>query len=322
MVKNFKLGRKSTGALVILLCVLVGLAFTAVPTTQTAEAKSKGKVHKIKTAKQWKNIAKYKGGKFKVVKNIKLKKTSQYLTIKKNKKYTIDLNGHKVVTTYSGTDFRSACPLTIKKGTVVLKSSKKNKGVLYSTEMVGISVMNKAKLYVKSGTIVNDTVNFKSGAAAAIATSGNAKCYLQKDCKIRSVNNGVYLIGKSKIYTTGHPWVRAGYLETSMPFTHYGAAIVSGDTTVKMSLKGGSFGTMAEPDIFSTDITGSVYRYINSGFYPILDMKGGSLKTAKGYKYVDANKKTVKISTYFMQKMLETTVKDSAGYYTIYVVKK
>jgi hypothetical protein len=64
-----------------------------------AYAKSKSgktKVYKVKTAADWKNISKKNGGTFKLTKDIRLSSTQQYLTINESKKYTIDLNGHKV----------------------------------------------------------------------------------------------------------------------------------------------------------------------------------------------------------------------------------
>lgn len=319
-------------------------------------AKKKTKVHKIKTAKQWRNIAKYKGGTFKLTKNIKLTSYKQYLTITKNKKYVIDLNGHKVTTTYSGVALRDKSPLVQKKGTVIVKdSTKKKKGTLYSTETAAVTVLG-GKFYLKSGTIVNDAVEFRSDITSAIYLYGSAKAYLQGKSRVRSIGNGIALFGSSKLYVTGNPWVRAGYNTYQGQFTHYGSGISVASKNARISLKGGSFGTMASPDV---NFMG--YSYAMSANYPILDQYGFALDSAlpAGYKYVDAagqnmtvrksnltdvysgNQGNAALNNAFYQiygyyptwenalaqfgmkseLRLTTTVKDAAGYYSVYVRK-
>ena len=293
------------------------------------------KVYKVKSASDWHNISKYKGGTFKVTKNIKLTSKKQYLTITKNKKYTIDLNGYKVSTTYAGVELRTVCPLSVRAGTVTIKSSKKNKGVLYSTETAAIIVSGKGKLYVKSGSIVDDAVEFRSDLTSAIMLSGNAKAYIQGNSKIQSIGNGIAVDGNAKLYVTGNPYIRAGANNYTGQFMHYGNGIVVTSRTATLSLKGGSIGTKAEPDASLGSVVGT-YTYAMSANYPVLDMYGKVLKTAKGYKYVDANGNTVSIkgdnldsiypglleSLGYGEKRLTTAVLSSDGYYTIYVVKK
>ncbi len=289
------------------------------------------KTYKIRTAADWKNISKRKGGKFKLTKNIKLGKKN-YLKITKNKKYVIDLNGHKV--TDSGNGSQSS-PLTINTGTVVLKTSKKKGGVLYSKEWMAVQVNKKGKLYVKSGAVVNDTVEFRTGLASAIYLTGNAKCYLQGTAIIKSINNGVAMMGKSRLYLTGRPRIRAGSLRTNMNFTHFGSGINILESGCKVSLKGGVIGTMATPD---TTINGLTYT--GSGSYPILDRTGKCLKLNSRYRYLDMNAKPVAITgsnvdALFQritgstgssglpgEKKLTTSVKDTEGYYSIFIKKK
>jgi len=323
-------------SLIFVLCLLA-----VAGTPQTAHAKSKAKIHKIKTAADWNKISKYKGGTFKLTKNIKLSNKNKYLTISKNKKYTIDLNGHKVYTTYTGTQLRSVCPLVINKGTVTIKdSSKKKKGVLYSTETVAITIGGKSKLYVKSGMIVNDAVEFRSNMPSGIIMTGKSKVYLQGSSKVRSIGNGITMLtGSPSLFLTGHPYIRAGANNFTGMFTHYGSGINVAAPGAKLSIKGGSIGTKASTDISYSTIA-STQSYVMSGDYPIYDKNGKTLKTAKGYKYVDAKGNTVSISNeldniipgasaYMSQvagfsgaKRLTTTTKSSDGFYTIYVVKK
>ena len=315
--------------------LLTLLLFTAFGTCCVTASPVHAKTYKIRTAKDWKNIGKKKGGTFKIMKNIRLSSTSQYLTINKNKKYTIDLNGHKIYTTYSGVNLRTTCPLTIKKGTVVIKSSKKNKGVFYSTETMGITVMGKAKLYVKSGAIVNDAVEFRSDITSAIYLTDSAKCYISGGSMIQSIGNGIAMIGKSQLYTTGHPYIRAGANNNTGMFTHYGNGIAIMEKGCKVSLKGGSIGTKASPDIEVRSIMGTVYTYPQSANYPILDKSGKVINIASGYKYVDSKGNVVPISgstldsvypgfgdIYGGEKKVKTSVADSQGYYTIYIIKK
>lgn len=287
------------------------------------------KTYKIKSASDWKKISKKKkGGTFKLMKDITLKK-SKYLTINRNRKYVIDLNGHKITDNGNGS---TQSPLTIKKGTVVLKNSNKKKsGILYSKEWVSVAVKNKAKLYMKGGAIVNDTVEFRTGLAAGICLTENAQCYLSGNSFIQSINNGVVLMGRSKLYLTGLPYIRAGALNSSMAFTHYGSGINIQDAGCTVSLKGGMIGTMATPD------NG---LYTMSGSYPVLDRTGKCLKLDPGYRYLDFNGNNVpvtgsKVDALYQyitgtngssglqgEKKLTTSVKDSYGYYTVFIIKK
>ncbi len=295
--------------------------------------KAYAKTYSVKSASDWKKIGTYNGGTFKLTKNIKLTNKKQYLTITKNKKYVIDLNGHKITTSYAGTELRGICPLTIKKGTVVLQSPKSNKGVLYSTEQGAVHVEGSAKFYFKSGMIVNDAVEFRSDLVFGVALFDNARCYLQGSSKIQSINHGVIMNGKSKLYLTGHPYIRAGAMNTKMNFTHYGSGISVLSPGCTLSLKGGSIGTKATPDTGVSNFLGS-YNYVMSGDYPIYDKNGKTLKAAKGYKFVDYKKKNVAITStldslypgagalFGGDKRLTTKVADPKGFYTIYIVKK
>ena len=293
------------------------------------------KTYKISNASDWYNISKYNGGTFKVTKDIKLTSEKQYLTISKNKKYIIDLNGHKVATTYAGTELRTVCPLSIKSGTVIIKSSKKNKGVLYSTETAAIIVSGQAKLYVESGSIVDDAVEFRNDITSAIMLSGNAKGYVRGKSRIQSIGNGIAVDGNAQLSVSGSPYIRAGANDYSGMFMHYGNGIVVTSRTAKLSLKGGSIGTKADPDSALGSPVGT-YTYAMSANYPVLDMYGKVLKVQKGYKYVDANGQEVPIkgdnlddiypglleSVGLGEKRLTTAVLSPDGYYTIYVVKK
>ena len=322
--------------LILITVFIAACIFTGLFSSQNAYAKT----YKIKTASDWAAIGKKKGGTFKLTKNIKLSKTSQYLTISKNKKYVIDLNGHKVYTTYAGVEIRSVCPLVVSKGTVTLKdSSKKKKGVLYSTETAAVTLLGKAKFYHKSGMIVNDAVEFRSNMPSGIIMDGSSKCYLQGSAKVQSIGNGITMVGSASLSLTGHPMIRAGANNFKGQFMHYGSGINIATPTCKLSIKGGNIGTKASTDTSLTTITGT-QNYIMSGDYPIYDKNGNTLKTAKGYQYVDAKGNVVSITneldnivpggSAFMQaltgsgggKRLTTTTLSSDGYYTIYVVKK
>ena len=325
----------AVAACLTLCCALPSQAQAA--DLQTAQASStsktlttqKAKVCKIRTAAQWHNIGKYKGGTFKLMNNIALKSTSQYLTINRKYAYTIDLNGKKIATKYTGNAKRSA-PLVMKKGTVTVKSSQKNKGVLYSTEFFAVDVLG-GKFYLESGSIVDDYVDFRNDACSAICVSNSAKCVL-KGGKVRGVCNGVSVMDSASVYTQGSktsPYIRAGAHDSTVAFTHFGSAINIASRTAKLSLKGGSLGTKADPDAPSYSVVGTYY-YTQSGHYPVLDMYGQALKQAKGYKFIDPSGNDVPIrqdalnSTYpgaSPKTMLETWTKSSDGYYTVYVTK-
>ncbi len=271
---------------------------------------TQAKVHKIKTAADWHKIGTYSGGTFKVVNDIKLKKLNQYLSITKNEKYVIDLNGHKVQTTYSGDQVeKRSAPLEISNGTVVIKdSSKKKKGVFRSTEGATVLVEKSAKFYLKGGTINNDFLDYNNIACSAIMAVGTSKVNLNGG-NVTGIVHGVFASDSASISTTGvgtktYPYIRG----------KDGCGIGVGSENVKLTLKGGSFGTAATPDIGG---------WTQSGWYPVLDTAGNSLKTAKGCKYVDSNGDTVEITTtlFGMSKRLTTDVKSPDGYYTVYVVK-
>ena len=312
---------------VVALSVLLALC---VAICMVSPAEAQAKTYKIKSAKQWSQIAKHKGGTFKLMKNITLKDASQYLVIKKNKKYIIDLNGHKVTTGNTGSD---TAPLTVKKGKVFLKSSKKNKGVLYSTEMGTVHVTGTGKLWLRGAGVVNDYVDFRNGSNAAFYVSGKGKLYLNYGT-VMSIGNGVYAIGKAKVYTTGagtkkYPVIRAAMLEANgLSFTHYGSAILVASANVKLSLKGGSFGTKSTPDAALTTITGTTW-YPQSGHYPMLDTKGKALKIPAGYKCVDLSGARIYVTAPFSgaysaidaTKRITTQVSDKEGYYIVYILK-
>ena len=115
---------------------------------------------------------------------------------------------------------------------------------------------------------------------------------------------------------------------------------------LKLSLKGGSFGTKASPDatLWSPAVT---MTYAQSANYPILDQFGYALPSglAKGYKCIDAKGSKVamrgsNLSEYYdgvnapswtdllasmgyrEEQRYTTSVKSADGYYTVYVVKK
>ena len=324
--------------LVIIFALVAGMALLLSPASvQTADA---AQVHKIRTAAQWHDIGKYNGGTFKIMNNIKLTSESQYLTISKNKKYTIDFNGKTVKTTYTGVALRTTAPLCVNKGTMVIKTSnKKGKGVLYSTETAAVVLQGNAKLYFKSGSIVDDATEFRSDITSAIMTYDNSKCYLQGKCKIQSIGNGVALMGASKLYATGNPYVRAGANTYTGQFTHYGSGISIASKNARISLKGGSYGTKATPDAIVNTL-GTYYFYPQSANYPLLDQYGQAIGSAlkTGYKFVDASGTEMAIwdmtystgsdaamySSYLEalgmnSKRVMCYKKSSDGYYTIYV---
>ena len=311
---------------------LAAFACTCLCSSKTVQAKT----YKVKSAADWNNIAKKSGGTFKITKNIKLTKTSQYLTISKNKKYTIDLNGHEVKTSYGGTAVRKS-PLTIQAGTVVLKdSSKKKTGYLYSSELVTVEVGGKASFYVTSATIMNDFADFRSGTATAIYLKDHSKCYLQGRSLIGSVNNGVWMYDQSKLDMTGKPSIIAGFLDTDIQFTHYGSGIFVQHSGCTLSLKGGAVSTYANPDVTLSSATGS-YNYLTSGSYPVYDKSGKVLKKPAGYVFVDANTDNVPITNEIQNMLpgmydafkaitgqtgasrLATSVADSDGCYTVFI---
>ena len=281
--------------------------------TVATKAKKKAKVHKIRTAAQWHNISKYKGGTFKIMKNIKLSNKKYYLSITKNKKYTIDLNGKKVYTTYKGKTYKKrSAPLEMTKGTLVIKDSTARKaGILRGTEAATVCIGGKAKLYLKSGTINNDFLNTQSTSATALLVYGNAAAHLNGGAVVGIVH-GVSVTEKAKLYTTGagtatYPYVRGTN----------GCGVLVGSKSATLSIGGGSFGTKAAPDWF---------EWRQSGWYPVLAVGSTVLKQASGLKYVDAKNNTVGITSAFavtsgLAKRLTTTVKAADGYYTIYTVK-
>lgn len=309
-----------------------------------AQAKKAPKVIKIKTATQWRNISRYNGGNFKIMKNITLPNEKYYLTISKNKKYNIDLNGKLVKTAYKGVPLRTVCPLYIKAGTVVIKTSnKQGKGVFYSTETAAVLVEGKGILYLKSGSIVNNATEFRSDITSAIMLNGSAKCYLQGKSKVQSIGNGIALFGNSRLYATGNPWVRAGANNYKGQFMHYGCGVNIASKNARILLKGGSYGTKASPDITLYSPAVSM-TYAQSANYPILDQFGYATLTAKGYKYIDAKGNVVtrrgsNLSDYYNgvtapswtdllaslgyreEQRMTTTTKDAAGYYSVYVRK-
>ena len=305
----------------------------------------KAKVHKVCNAKQWHAISKYKGGTFKIMKNITLPSESYYLNIRKSKKYVIDLNGHKVKTAYTGVPLRTVCPLNVAGGTVILKNSKK-KGMLYSTETAAVTIQGYGKFYLKNATIVNNATEFRSDITSGIMVYGKGKCYLQGKSRIQSIGNGVALFEKSRLYATGNPWVRAGANTYEGQFMHYGCGINIASRDARVSLKGGSYGTKASPDA-ALDSPVGTFMYAQSANYPILDQFGYALEKAVGkkYKVVDAKGHVVKVrgsnlSDYYdgvnapsweellaelgykPEQRYTTYETDKAGYYSVYIKKK
>ena len=329
-------GRKILTALV--------LAFVCIVFCGAFSVNAYAKVHKIKSAKGWHNISKYKGGTFKLTKDIKLTKRSQYLTIKKNKKYTIDLNGHNITTTYSGVALENYSPLVIKKGTVILKNSKKNKkGIFYSTETTAVLVGGKSKFYLKNATVYNNATEFRSNLPTGIYLRDKAKCYLQGNSRVLSIGNAIVMFNNAQLTASGtgrspYPYIRAGFSNIQGAFTHYGSGINITSPSCKVTLKSGSIGTKASPPAIVNSYFSTI-EYQQSGDFPVYDKNGNTLKLAKGYVYLDFNGNVVPMSSsfdylgasavYYLKlsganpdKRLTTTVKDNEGYYTVFVWKK
>ena len=155
---------------------------------------------------------------------------------------------------------------------------------------------------------------------------------------VQSIGNAIAMFDYSSLFLTGHPLIRAGASNIKGQFTHYGSGINITSPSCKVSLKGGTIGTMASPPAVVNNFLGA-YEFQQSGDFPIYDKNGKTLKAAKGYKFVDAKKNDVPITSSFdsfgpnaayylalsgasPDKRLTTTVTSSDGYYSIYIVKK
>lgn len=246
---------------------------------------AQAKTYKVSSAGNFHKIGSYSGGTFKLTKDIKLTKTTQYLTINKNKTYTIDLNGHKITAnSYTSGKIRDDVPIILKKGTLKIINSAKKKGYISSTEGATIFVTG-GKLYTyKNVVIACNNVGFIKNyfgrlipnQASAITMNGGD--YHAKGGNIYGVINGLCLY-RGKLYTYG-----AGTKTyPSFKGTYGNGLYILAKSGAKVTLKGGSF-------ISNTNNL--------SGYYPIYDYYGNTLSLPKGYSFCDANGKKQPITNY------------------------
>ena len=246
---------------------------------------AKSKTIAISTANDFHKISTYNGGTFKLTKDIKLAKTSQYLTIGKNKSYTIDLNGHKITAnSYTSGEIRDNVPIILQNGTLKIKNSASKKGYLSSTEGAAIFVTG-GKLYTYKNVVITcDNVGFIKDAfgntisnqASAITMTGGT--YHAKGGNIYGVINGVSLYG-GNLYTYG-----AGTKTyPSLKGTYGNGLYIAAQSGAKVSLKGGSF----------ISCTSNL-----SGYYPICDYYGNVISLPAGYSFCDASGKTQSVNSF------------------------
>ena len=151
---------------------------------------AQAKTYKISSASSFHKIGSYKGGTFKLTKDIKLTKPSQYLTISKNKTYVIDLNGHKIkANSYNSGKIRDYVPIILKKGTLKIKNSAKKKGYLLSTEGAAVFVTG-GKLYTYgAGTKTYPSFKGTYGNGLYILARSGAKVTLKGGSFISNTSN-------------------------------------------------------------------------------------------------------------------------------------
>lgn len=259
----------------VMMGLITAILFMFLCIGQTAHAQAK--TYKISSANKFHKISTYKGGTFKLTKDIKLTKVTQYLTINKNKTYTIDLNGHKITAnTYTSGQIRDDVPIVLKKGTLKIKNSaKKKKGYITSTEGAAVFVTG-GKLYTyKNVVIACNNVGFirnifgrliPNQASAITMAGGN---YHAKGGEIYGVINGVTL-HSGNLYTYG-----AGTKTyPSFKGTYGNGLYILGNSGATVTLKGGSF-------ISNTSNL--------SGYYPICDYYGNTITLPAGYSFCDAS---------------------------------
>lgn len=301
MNREFRRRMKCVGlAVVVLLFVIAG----SILSTDSVYAATK--TYKIASASDFHKISSYKGGTFKLTKDIKLTKKSQYLTISKNAKYTIDLNGHKInANFYDSGEIRDDVPIIVANGTLHIKNSAKKKGYINSTEGAAVCMTGGALYTYKNVNITCNNVGFIKDAfgnvtanqASAVAVLGGT--YHAKGGTLYGVINGLNMYG-GKLYTYG-----AG-TKTYPTFQGYygnGLFVLQKST---LSLKGGSF----------ISCTSNL-----SGYYPLCDYYGSSLKLPEGYKFKDASGNTQSINPFGYAKYVEGSYDSSKQWKWIVITK-
>lgn len=272
--------KKATKFALITSIFLLAMCLGNIPQVQ-----AKSKTISISTANDFHKISTCNGGTFKLTKDIRLAKKSQYLTISKNKAYTIDLNGHKITAnSYTSGEIRDDVPVILQNGTLKIKNSAKKKGYLSSTEGAAVFVTG-GKLYTYNNVVITcDNVGFIKDAygnvtpnqASAIAMTGGN--YYAKGGNIYGVINGLSLYG-GKLYTYG-----AGTKTyPSFKGTYGNGLYIVAQSGAKVTLKGGSF-------ISSTSNL--------SGYYPICDYYGNVISLPAGYSFYDASGKKQSINSF------------------------
>ena len=271
-------------------------------------AQAKSKTIKISTANDFHKISTYNGGTFKLTKDIKLTKTSQYLTISKDKSYTIDLNGHKITAnSYTSGEIRDDVPIVLQNGTLKIKNSASKKGYLSSTEGATVFVSG-GKLYTYKNVVITcDNVGFIkdvygnviSNQASAIAMTGGN--YYAKGGNIYGVINGLSLYG-GKLYTYG-----AGTKTyPSFKGTYGNGLYIVAQSGAKVTLKGGSF----------ISCTSNL-----SGYYPICDYYGNVISLPAGYSFSDASGKTQPIYNFGYAKYVASDYNEEKGWQWVTIKK-
>ena len=284
------------------------LLFMVLCMGQVSHAQAATKTYKISSASDFHKISTYSGGTFKLTKDIKLTKKSQYLTISKNKTYTIDLNGHKITANfYTSGEIRDDVPILLKNGTLKIKNSATKKGYISSTEGATIQVTG-GKLYTyKNVAITCNNVGFiknafgytvPNQASAIVVTDGT---YYAKGGNIYGVINGLSLYG-GKLFTYG-----AGTKTyPSFKGTYGNGLFIAALTDAKVTLKGGSF--ISE----TTNL---------SGYYPICDYYGNTLTLPTGYSFCDASGSKRSISTDVYLKYVASDYNEEKGWQWITIKK-
>lgn len=267
------------------LAIVASIFLLAICMGNITHAQTKSKTIEISTASDFHKIGTYNGGTFKLTKDIKLARTSQYLTISKNKTYTIDLNGHKITAnSYTSGKVRDDVPIILQNGTLKIKNSAKKKGYLSSTEAATVFVTGGTLYTYKNVVITCDNVGFTKNIfgnvtpnqASAITMTGGT--YHAKGGNIYGVINGLSLYG-GKLYTYG-----AGTKTyPSFKGTYGNGLFITANKGAKAALKGGSF----------ISCTGNL-----SGYYPICDYYGNTLSLPNGYSFCDASGTTQQINNY------------------------
>lgn len=262
--------------LVTKLALVASIFLFALCMGNITHAQAKSNTISISTASDFHKISTYNGGTFHLTKDIKLTKKSQYLTISKNKTYTIDLNGHKITAnSYTSGKIRDDVPILLQNGTLKIKNSASKKGYLSSTEGATVFVTG-GKLYTYKNVVITcDNVGFMKDAfgntisnqASAIAMTGGN--YYAKGGNIYGVINGLSLYG-GNLYTYG-----AGTKTyPSFKGTYGNGLYIVAPSGAKVTLKGGSF----------ISCTSNL-----SGYYPICDYYGNVISLPKGYSFCDAS---------------------------------